>query len=302
MEEAQTLTWLWLLALILAIAPGVVLLWYIRHVDRYEPEPWRNIGLAFLAGVVAVVATLIIATPLAMVKIDGFVGTMWQSFIVAALVEELCKGAMGYVFMWQKRDFNEVMDGIVYFGMAHMGFAITENLAYIFLQSGGNIAQALMTAFARATTAVPMHVLVGMIMGYHLGAARFASDTPAMRYRHGVQAFAIPILLHGFYDLASFNDPSQIEIETALDIIRAGFGSALFYVAVVAVWLFLLPRVQRAQEASPWKPPEWPTLPAAPEPCEKCGTHYPLGSRYCPGCAEPIRQPESYYESAPGVH
>lgn len=291
---------LWMLALILAFAPGIALLWYIRRVDKYEPEPWSAIGLAFLAGCISVIPAFFIEKVLGIFEGAGFIGTIWGAFVVAALTEEFCKGGLGYLFMWKRPEFNEVMDGLVYFGVAHMGFAITENIMYIFIRSGGNVVSALMTGFMRTTTAVPLHVLNGMIMGYHMGKARYAQTANEQR-SHYLQAFLWPILLHGFYDLAAFNEGVKVKDVTTL--LRAGFGTALLYAAVAALWLFLQPRVKAAQEASPWKPQEWPTMPVAPTGCPGCGSAYPMGANYCHVCATPVaqQQQQAYYQQAPGA-
>lgn len=281
--EAQ----LWFLALILALAPGAALMWYIRYLDRYEPEPWRNIAMAFFAGCLSVIPAVLIGIPLDKIKFAGFLGTVWTAFVVAALVEEVCKGAMAYAVTRKKSEFNEVMDGVVYFGAAHMGFAITENLLYVFANSGGNVAQALMTAFVRTTTAVPLHVVVGMIMGYHMGMAKFGSS-PGERIKHYLEALLIPVLLHGFYDVAAFNQQGAVQITGAADLIRVGFGSASLYAAVVALWLFLMPRLRKAKARSPFRPKE--SLEVAPRVCYNCGSFYPLEAHYCHICAAPVVQ------------
>lgn len=295
--EAQ----LWLLALILALAPGVALMWYIRYLDRYEPEPWGNIALAFFAGSFSVIPALLIGEPLNMIKFNGFLGTVWTAFVVAALNEEFCKGFMARAAIWEKKEFNEVMDGVVYFGVAHMGFAITENLLYVFANSGGNVAQALMTAFVRTTTAVPLHVVVGMIMGYHMGVAKFETR-PAERLKHYAEALLIPVLLHGFYDVAAFNQQGMVQISGPADLIRVGFGSASLYAAVVALWLFLLPRIRKAKESSPFRPKE--SLEVSPTVCYNCGSYYPLEAHYCHICAAPVVRHQTqayYYGQSPGA-
>jgi len=290
---------LWLVAFILALAPGLAMLWYIRHLDKYEPEPWSMIGLAFLAGclstIPAIIIEMLLKTPVA-----GFWGTVYGAFVVAAMTEELCKGALAWGFMWRKPQFNEVMDGIVYFGAAHMGFAITENLLYIFVNTDLNIVRALMTGFARTTTAVPLHVINGMIMGYHAGMFRYAQNQRE-KWSHLLQAILVPIALHGIYDVAAFNQDSS-KIQDIQDLFAVGFGTALMYAAVVALWVVLLPRVRKAQEASPWRPREWPTLPVAPTGCPACGNAYPAGANYCHLCGTPVAQQQEYYyhQQAPG--
>jgi protease PrsW len=291
---------LWLLSLILALAPAAALLFYIRRMDKYEPEPWNMIGLAFLAGCLSVIPAYFIEVVLGMAEGSGFIGTVYGAFVVAAMTEEFCKGGMTYAFMWKKPAFNEVMDGVVYFGVGHMGFAVTENLKYILFNTGGNVYAGLMTAFVRTTTAVPLHVVVGMIMGYHMGMARYTQD-PKERTKHFIEAFGIPILLHGFYDLAAFNKDGKIQDMSSL--VRVGFGSALMYAAVVALWLFLMPRIKKAQDASFFKPQEWPTLRIAAAPCYNCN-NYPIeNANYCHVCAAPISEQarQVYYEQAPGT-
>jgi len=293
------MTVLWFLAFLLALAPGGAMIWYIRRLDKYEPEPWSRMWLAFLAGCISVLPALLIESLLSFGSSGTFLGTVWSAFVVAALTEELCKGAMAYAFMWRRPEFNEVMDGVVYFGVAALGFAITENLGYVFINSDGNAAQALMTGFVRTTTAVPLHALSGMIMGYHMGMFRFARTT-AERTKNLIEAFLLPILLHGVYDLAAFNQDNAVTSVT--DLLRVGFGTALFYAAIVALWVVLLPRIRKAQDASPWKPQAWPTMPVAPTGCPSCGSAYPMGANYCHMCAAPVAQQQAYYNQAPGVN
>ena len=288
---------LWVVAFILALAPGVAMLWYIRRLDKYEPEPGSLIGLAFLAGCLSTIPAVIIEQLLHL-PISGFWGTLYGAFVVAAVTEELCKGALAWAFMWRKPQFNEVLDGIVYFGAAHMGFAITENLLYVFINSDLNVVRALMTGFARTTTAVPLHVINGMIMGYHAGMFRYAQNARD-KWKHLLQAICLPILLHGIYDVAAFNqDTSQIKDIT--DLFAVGFGTALMYAAVVALWVVLLPRVKKAQEASPWRPRERPTLPVAPTACPGCGSAYPMGANYCHLCGTSVAEQQQYYYQQTG--
>jgi RsiW-degrading membrane proteinase PrsW (M82 family) len=290
-EEEALLAPLWILSLILSLAPAAVLLWYIRSMDRYEPEPWPTVFRTFLVGCLSVIPALLIEQRLAHGDTSSFVGTVYMSFVVAAMTEELCKGALTFAYIWRRPEFNEVMDGIVYFGVGHMGFAVTENLMYVFTR--GEATQSILTAFVRATTAVPLHVIVGMIMGYHLGMVRFTRHW-WVKGKHLLAALSLPIGLHGVYDLAAFN--KDVEIERVADLLRAGFGTALMYAAVAALWAFLIPRVQKAQEASPWRPISETTLPAAPVPCPYCGSPYPLEANYCHMCAAPVGSPYSKAE------
>lgn len=273
-----------LLAFIIAIAPALALLWYIRRLDKYEPEPWGVIGLAFVAGALSAVPAYYIEVYVSGLNpFIGFLGTVYTAFVVAAVTEELSKGTLATLATWWRSDFNEVLDGIVYYGVAHMGFAVAENLMYVFVR--GNIYDGLLTAMVRTTTAVPMHVVVGMIMGYHMGVARFAR--PWQKVLHIGQAFLLAIFLHGFYNLGSLNQ--EVTVNALIDLLRVGFGSALLYAAVVALWMILLPRVKKAQEASPFRPVPMRTMPVADQPCPYCGDEYPEGANFCSRCGAQLR-------------
>jgi len=261
------------------------MLWYIRHLDKYEPEPWTVMGGAFFLGALSAVPIYFGEVFLAQFgPATGFLSTLYTAFVVAALCEETGKGLFATLAVWRRREFNEVLDGIVYYGVAHMGFAVAENLLYVFVQ--GNIYDSLLTAMVRTTTAVPMHVVVGMIMGYHMGVVRL-SRRPSEKLMHLAEGWLLPILLHGAYDVGSLNQ--ETAVNALIDLLRYGFGSALLYAAVVALWLFLLPRVRRAQQASPFRPIAHRPLAAAESPCPHCGAVYPAGANYCPQCGEPLR-------------
>lgn len=274
-----------ILALIIALAPAAALLWYIRHLDKYEPEPWTYIGRSFVMGALSAVPIYYVELLLERLNpFSGFMSTVYIAFVVAALTEETGKGLFATVSAYWRHEFDEILDGIVYFGVAHMGFAVAENLLYVFVQ--GSIYDGLLTAMIRTTTAVPMHVVVGMIMGYHVGAFRFGKRW-GERLSHLLQALLLPILLHGFYNLGSLNQ--ETIVDGLVDLIRYGFGSALLYAAVVALWLMLLPRVRKAQQASPFRPIAHHQLRAADLPCPHCGAVYPEGANYCPNCGQRLR-------------
>jgi len=273
------------LAFIIAVAPAGALLWYIRHLDKYEPEPWWLLGRLFLAGALSAIPIYFVEGYLSgLSPYTGFVGTLFTAFVVVGLTEELGKGLFAFLAIWRRPEFNEVLDGIVYFGVAHMGFAMAENLLYVFQR--GDIYEGLLTAMVRTTTAVPMHVVVGMIMGYHVGVTRFARRTRE-KVLHLAEGAILPVLLHGLYDVGSLNQ--ETAMNALIDLLRYGFGSALLYAAVVALWLFLMPRVRKAQQASPFRPIAAIQLAAADSPCPYCGAVYPAGGNYCSNCGESVR-------------
>ena len=111
----------------IAYLPVALYLFVPYFVDRYDPEPWWTLagvfvwGAFFATGASAVVNTLVAR------QYGAFVSTA----ISAPLVEELTKGlaVFGMVYFW-KREFDGVVDGIIYGTFAAIGFAATENIVY----------------------------------------------------------------------------------------------------------------------------------------------------------------------------
>ena len=75
-----------------------------------------------------------------------------------------------------------------------MGFAIVENIAYVF--SDFNM-EGMSVAILRMFTAIPLHATCGIIMGYYLGEAKMGNNS---KIRCLIFAIAIPTLIHGLYD------------------------------------------------------------------------------------------------------
>ena len=112
---------------------------YILYwLDRYEKEPVLLLGGVFLWGaVVAAGSAFLINTTLGL-GIYAFTGSSTATDIatgsfIAPLVEETLKGlAVLGVFLVFRREFDSVLDGIIYAGVAALGFAATENTYYIY--------------------------------------------------------------------------------------------------------------------------------------------------------------------------
>ena len=125
-----------------ALLYAYILYW----LDRYEKEPLLLLGGVFIWGaVIAAGSAFIINTFLGLgiyIFTNSSVATdIATGSIVAPLVEESLKGlAVLAVFLVFRREFDSILDGIIYAGVAALGFAATENTYYIytygFQQSG----------------------------------------------------------------------------------------------------------------------------------------------------------------------
>ena len=120
---------------------------------------------------------------------EGVNSALYTAFVVAGCVEEGFKLLFLYWLIWRNRHFDEYFDGIVYAVFVSMGFALVENIMYVY--SGG-----LGTGIMRALLSVPAHFLFAVVMGYFFALAKFYRN----RGLNMVLAFLVPMLLHGIFD------------------------------------------------------------------------------------------------------
>jgi len=177
---------------VIAVAPVIIIAFYLYYRDKYEKEPFWWLMLALLVGSIITIPVIWVERLLEMPMyyLSGYLAAAWNAFVVAAFTEELFKFSALMLIFWNSRHFNEKFDGIVYASFISLGFAAVENLLYVI--NGG-----FQVGLTRAFTAVPAHALFGIIMGYRVGLAKFY---PGERKKQLTMALLVPILFHGIYD------------------------------------------------------------------------------------------------------
>jgi len=148
--------------------------------DRYEKEPILLLGGVFIWGaVIAAGSAFIINTILGLgifvITNSTFASDFATGSLVAPLVEETLKGlAVLAVFLVFRHEFDSLLDGIIYAGVAALGFAATENTYYIytygFQESGWSGILAL--AFIRIILVGWQHPFYTAFFGIGLAIAR----------------------------------------------------------------------------------------------------------------------------------
>lgn len=177
-----------------AIAPIIIILAYIYYRDKWDKEPARKLITALVLGCLTVVPDWFLegflSSFLPFFNFSNRLSALYNAFIIASFSEETFKFLAVLLVIWRSRFFDEKYDGIVYAVFVSLGFAMIENILYVF-NSG------MQTALSRAVTAVPAHALFGVAMGYHLSFARFSLF---YKRRNLILALLVPIGLHGVYD------------------------------------------------------------------------------------------------------
>lgn len=182
--------------ILIASAPIFIILFYIYYRDKYEKEPIKLLLKSLIAGMFICIPIIFaeqwashLLTPL---KTNLITTAFWDAFFVASFWEESFKLLAVMLLVWRNKNFNERFDGIVYAVFVSLGFALVENIMYVLNTENG-----IQTGIARSVTAVPAHAMFGVMMGYHLGLARFIAK---YRILHLFNAFFYPFLFHGLYD------------------------------------------------------------------------------------------------------
>ena len=187
-----------------AVLPAAFLLYRVYKMDTIEKEPWSILRKLLLWGALSGIPAALVESLL-----TGVVQNLLQEgtllynfvfgFIVAALVEESFKFFFLYKFTFKNPAFNYRFDGVVYAVFVSMGFAILENVLYVF--QGG-----LGVALSRALLALPLHAACGVYMGIAYGQQKVNSlYKPASFGRVARACLPVPILIHGFYDSCAFS-------------------------------------------------------------------------------------------------
>ncbi|MBI5954818.1 MAG: PrsW family intramembrane metalloprotease [Chloroflexi bacterium] len=135
-----------LVSLFFGFVPMFIFAAFVYWLDRYEKEPKILFGAAFFWGVVIAAGGAFIINTVFGIGIYVFTGSegaaeIGTTSIVAPIVEEFLKGlAVAIVFFMFYKEFDSILDGIIYGAVAALGFAATENTLYIFrngYQEGG---------------------------------------------------------------------------------------------------------------------------------------------------------------------
>lgn len=120
-----------------AVVPALIFFVLILWIDRYEKEPLPLVLAVFLWGsffsiIGALILEIIFDYPVRFFFTpDSLVANLLSAGLIAPVVEEGIKGVgLLAVFFVLRREFDNVLDGIVYGSIVGLGFAMTENFFY----------------------------------------------------------------------------------------------------------------------------------------------------------------------------
>jgi RsiW-degrading membrane proteinase PrsW (M82 family) len=194
-------------SVLMAVIPLLVIVPTYLWLDRYEAEPTRYLVFAFLWGaLVAVVGAYFLNT----LGLRLLVESSWTdpletgAVYLAPVTEETLKGlGVLLIFLFRRREFDGVIDGIVYAGLVGAGFAFSENVLYLgqaYAEYGNEgltgtfIVRGIMGPFG--------HSFFTSLVGIGIGVAA-SVRSPAGRVLAVVVGWVCAMLLHGIWNLSA---------------------------------------------------------------------------------------------------
>ncbi|WP_226913445.1 PrsW family intramembrane metalloprotease [Gephyromycinifex aptenodytis] len=189
-----------LFAAIIAVLPVGIVVPAFLWLDRYEAEPTSSLLLAFGWGaLVSTSVSLVLNTSsLAVLSQLIYDPEIAATVAVAPVVEELAKGFGVLVVFWvRRREFDGVIDGIVYAGLVAAGFAFAENILYLgrALTDGGAaglaitfVLRGLLGPFAHPLFTMWTGVGIGVMVSRGRGLLRFFAPLLGLLTAMGLHA------------------------------------------------------------------------------------------------------------------
>jgi len=245
--------------LIYSILPVSLIGVYIYNKDKNK-EPTNLIIKLLLGGVSSAIITIITSAILGIflnifnteyTELSGLKLIIY-SFACIALIEEISKWIMLYIIAYNTKEYDESYDMLLYGAFTGLGFACIENIFYVLLYG-------LSTAVTRAFTAVPMHTILGIMMGYYLDKFKTTKIT-----KNKILSITIPTLIHGAYDY----------------YLLQGDYSLISIIILIVSFIYTINLIQKINNESISK--KETTINFKEKYCPNCGQKYEL--KFCRTC------------------
>jgi RsiW-degrading membrane proteinase PrsW (M82 family) len=192
---------------IIGFSTSLLFAYILYWLDRYEKEPVLLLGGVFLWGAVIAAGSAFLINTVLGIGISIFTGSSFATdiatgSIIAPLVEETLKGlAVVAVFIVFHNEFDSILDGIIYAGVAALGFAATENAYYIytygFLENGWS--GLLSLTFIRIILVGWQHPFYTAFIGIGLAVARLNRNW-TVRVIAPLSGWGVAMFTHAFHN------------------------------------------------------------------------------------------------------
>jgi RsiW-degrading membrane proteinase PrsW (M82 family) len=185
--------------IIITFIPAI-LIFILIYTNRKHQQPWFLLLLACLSGLLTVSLAFIFnsyaGTVLGWARLDYTANRIYlnlDAMYGVGLVEESIKMLIVFFFIRKNKHAISPYSGVLYGALVGLSFAIFENLLSGYINN-----------LIRCFTSVPMHMLVGMVMGYFMVNGDLTKDHSKKR-TYDYLALFIPAIIHGTYNGLAIN-------------------------------------------------------------------------------------------------
>lgn len=228
-----------LLAVIFGFLPMFLFAYILYWIDRYEKEPKLLLIGTFTWGAVVAAGVAFIINTIIGLGVYMFTGSevateITTGSIIAPVVEEILKGfAVFLIFLVYRKEFDSILDGIVYAGIAALGFAATENAYYIFSYGfiEGGLTGTFFLVFVRVILVGWQHPFYTAFFGIGLAVSRLSKNN-LVKILAPLGGLGLAIFTHSMHNtIASFmTGPGGMAIGTLID------WSGWFVMVLLIIW------------------------------------------------------------------
>lgn len=193
------------LYLIVAVLPIFLIGLYVYQKDK-EKEPISFLLKLLVMGCISGVNVIFVEILFYLFGYEVDVNSLntyeliMYSFFHIALIEEGIKLIYLYYYSYNSKYYDYTFDMIVYGAFVSLGFALLENILYVY-QYG------ISTGLQRAVTAIVLHACCGILMGNLLGKSKIfdLEKEKSKKYLYIFLAFLVPFCIHGMYDFCALS-------------------------------------------------------------------------------------------------
>ncbi|MEJ7846637.1 MAG: PrsW family glutamic-type intramembrane protease [Pyrinomonadaceae bacterium] len=220
------------IASVIAFTPAALYILPLMGLDRYDPEPFWLLSLAFAWGaLVAVIVSIFVNTLFGVVIYSGTgsegLANIASAVVSAPVIEEASKGVgLLILLIFFRKYFDDILDGIVYGGVIALGFATVENVmyygaglnsAYMEYGTSSDALWSFLFLFTLRGILSPFaHVTFTAMTGIGCGIARESHNT-LVKIAMPILGYIIAVLLHGIWN--------GMGILITIFLTTVGFGS-----------------------------------------------------------------------------
>lgn len=231
-----------LVSIFFGFVPMFLFAGFINWLDRFEKEPKLLLGAAFgwgalIAGGGAYIINTVLGLGVYIVTGSEGATDFATASIIAPVVEESLKGlAVLVVFLLFRKEFDSILDGIIYAGITALGFAAIENVLYIYeygyLEGGWDGLWTL--AFIRVVLVGWQHPFYTAFTGIGLAIARMNRNA-LVKILAVLGGFVAAVMTHAFHNTFGglIGGMEGLAIGTFVDWI------GWFFMLMFIIWMIL---------------------------------------------------------------